>query len=215
MTGRARGRARGRGRGGGGEQAARPGQTRDEAPPQDAPVGRGRSRGTPAPKAAAVPPQQQQVAPPTQQMAKMTVREEQPRGRMRGAFEEPKTKPPGVTETRGSAGDTLPLLCNYFKLNKTPAFQGLFQYNVSYNPQIESRGLRRGLLNEHKELLGSVRAFDGMVLFLPHRLPEKSTKVVSTKKSDESRVELTITLTADFPIESPQTLQVMNLIFRR
>ena len=41
----------------------------------------------------------------------------------------------------------------------------LYQYHVDFQPSIDSIGLRKMLLKDHKELIGPVKAFDGMVLF--------------------------------------------------
>ena len=41
----------------------------------------------------------------------------------------------------------------------------LFQYHVDFQPPVESIHLRKMLLKDHKELIGPVKAFDGMVLF--------------------------------------------------
>ena len=91
----------------------------------------------------------------------------------------------------------------------------LYQYNVSYSPEVDNKKVRVAMINGQGELLGKPRAFDGMVLFMPRKLPEPVTKVVTKRRSDDSPVEITITLTNEIPPESPQCLQVYNIIFRR
>ena len=91
----------------------------------------------------------------------------------------------------------------------------IYQYNVSYSPPIESRGLRCGLLRDHESLIGNVRAFDGMILYLLHRLPGDVTGVVSTIQRDNSQVRLKITLTNEVAANSPVSLQLFNVIFRK
>ena len=66
----------------------------------------------------------------------------------------------------------MPLYSNFFRLEMSPDYF-LHQYDVTFAPEIHSKKLRTGLLNEHKDLIGPVRAFDGQILFLPKRLPEK------------------------------------------
>ena len=160
MTGRARGRSRGRGRGGGGEAARRPGEgAQQAAPEQVAPVGRGRaSRGPPPGQQ--VPQQQQQrpVAPPTEAMAGMSVKEEQrppvqtasgdgeqrPPRRSRDVPDDIATKPAHIVDIKGAHGATIKLITNHFKL-KTKTNFGVYQYNVSFNPEMESK---KKLINE-------------------------------------------------------------------
>ena len=230
MTGRARGRSRGRGRGGaGGDAARRPGEgTQPSAPEQVAPVGRGRSRGPPPAQAAAPAPQQQQkpVAPPTEAMAAMSVRQEQrppvgttgsaeqrPPRRSRDLPSELATKPAHVVDKKGGTGKTIQLVTNHFRLMTKTNF-GVYQYNVGFNPEIESKRLRVALLKSQSALIGQVHAFDGMMLFLPLRLPDPVTKL-NLETNSGNAVEMTITLTNEIPKDSPSMLQLYNIIFRR
>lgn len=71
----------------------------------------------------------------------------------------------------GTSGKTITVQTNYFKLECAPDWH-LYQYHVDFNPPVVSRKLRVGLLADHKDLLGTTRAFDGMVLFLPRRLQQ-------------------------------------------
>ena len=226
MTGRARGRGRSRGRGGAPQsgEARRPGAAA-EAQPQAPQVGRGRSRGPPprAAAAAAAPPvaaPQPAAVPPTQQMASMGLgdgaEQRGPRGRrgILSGFEEKKTRPEHATNKTGSAGRGITISTNHFKLETRPQF-AIYQYNVSYSPEVDSKGTRHGMLNEHKDLIGNTMAFDGMILYLPIQLPDKVTKRMATRRSDNSSVELTITLTKVLPPESPICVQLFNIVFRR
>ena len=63
------------------------------------------------------------------------------------------------------------MVSNYFRMNSAPNWQ-LYQYAVSFAPEIENRSLRQRLVKEQREYLGPTRAFDGMVLYLARRLPE-------------------------------------------
>jgi aubergine-like protein len=132
----------------------------------------------------------------------------------RGPPSEPRTRPDHITDKRGAAGQPIPLRSNFVVLRNRPNC-ALYQYNVSYSPPIESRGLRAGLLSEHTNLIGNVRAFDGMILFLPRRLPDDVTEVVSVTKHDQTPVTIKITLTNEVAANSPVSLQVFNVIFRR
>ncbi len=214
MTGRARGRSRGRARAGQQQEPApRPGAPPAEEAPQAPPAARGRGR-APAAAAPAPTPVQQQRAPDvaqvTRKMAEVTTEEQAPRG-----FAQLETRPSNISVTRGDAGVPVQLRTNYFRLIQMPKFDGFYQYAVSFNPPIESRKLRFMLLKDHAEMLGSVRAFDGMILYLPMRLPETETRVVSVTKRDQTSVEIIIKFTNHIPFNSPTTLTLMSIIFRR
>ena len=137
-----------------------------------------------------------------------------PQTERRGPTSEPRTRPDHITDKRGTAGQAIPLRSNFVVLRSRPNC-ALYQYSVSYSPPIESRGLRAGLLNEHLSIIGNVRAFDGMILFLPRRLPDDITELVSTTRQDQSKVNIKITLTNEVAANSPVSLQVFNVIFRR
>ena len=91
----------------------------------------------------------------------------------------------------------------------------IYQYNVSFSPEVDNKKVRLAMINGQGELLGKPRAFDGMVLFMPRKLPETVTKVTTQRRSDDSPVEITITLTNEVPSNSPSCLQLYNIIFRR
>ena len=71
----------------------------------------------------------------------------------------------------GTAGSAIQLITNCFKLETKPDWT-MYQYHVEYNPDVQNKGMRNKMLKEHNELLGYPKAFDGMILFLPHRLPD-------------------------------------------
>ena len=72
----------------------------------------------------------------------------------------------------GKAGTKMALKGNFFKLSYAPDWM-LYQYHVTYMPPIESRKLKGALLASHSDKLGNVRAFDGCILYLPFKLPDK------------------------------------------
>lgn len=63
------------------------------------------------------------------------------------------------------------IFSNYIDLKLEPG-KGLFQYEVKFSPDIDSRGLRRKLLNQHSADLGRTKTFDGMLLYLPTKLSQ-------------------------------------------
>ena len=66
--------------------------------------------------------------------------------------------------------------CNYVKLDIKPG-GGMFEYEVKFNPQVDSiRDKRELLLDQQRAVIGSATNFNGVTLHLPHKL-EKDTTV--------------------------------------
>ena len=61
------------------------------------------------------------------------------------------------------------LTANYISLKVDPN-KGMFQYEVKFAPNIDSRPLRFKLLNQHLNALGNVQTFDRALLCLPTKL---------------------------------------------
>ena len=74
-----------------------------------------------------------------------------------------------ITPVAGTSGHPCTVVSNYFKLKQSHNYV-LYQYHVDYAPECVNPRTRIGLLNEHKELLGPDKAFDGMLLVLPRKL---------------------------------------------
>ncbi|XP_045413056.1 piwi-like protein 4 [Lemur catta] len=113
----------------------------------------------------------------------------------------------------GSSGIPVKLVTNLFSLDLPQNWQ-LYQYHVTYVPDLASRRLRIALLYSHSELSNKAKAFDGAILFLSQKLKEKVTELSSETKRGET-VKMTITLTSELPSSSPVCIQVFNIIFRK
>lgn len=72
----------------------------------------------------------------------------------------------------GSSGIPVKLVTNLFSLD-LPQDWKLYQYHVTYMPDLESRSLRVALLYSQKELSNKAKAFDGVNLFLSEKLEER------------------------------------------
>ncbi|KAK2566274.1 Piwi-like protein 2 [Acropora cervicornis] len=97
------------------------------------------------------------------------------------------------TGEKGTAGKPTSLSCNFIPIRFVE--QKVYQYHVSFSPEIDSRKERCRLLSAHRDLLGSARAFDGSILFLPKQLEGPATVLESERKTDGSKVTVTVTLT--------------------
>jgi hypothetical protein len=60
------------------------------------------------------------------------------------------------------------LACNYIALKCRN--QGVYQYAVSFSPEVDSLFMRHRLIEESSQVLGSTKSFDGRILFLPIKL---------------------------------------------
>jgi aubergine-like protein len=225
MAGRARGRARGRGQGEGAVAPA-PGLVAAADPPPPAlaaPVG-GNGRAAQRGGMAAGDPRPGGVSGLEAGVGAMRMGGEggdrreggRDRGRRRGGPETfTVTRPAGLQDKRGTCepNQEVSLVTNYFRMETAPDFH-LYQYHVSFQPEIISKGLRSILVREQSHLIGKVKAFDGTVLFLPIRLPNDETEVTAQKK-DETIVKIKFALTNVLPPSSYMCLHVYNIIFRR
>ncbi|KAL2806945.1 piwi-like protein 4 [Daubentonia madagascariensis] len=113
----------------------------------------------------------------------------------------------------GSSGIPVKLVTNLFSLDLPQDWQ-LYQYHVTYIPDLASRRLRIALLYSHSEFSNKAKAFDGAILFLSQKLEEKITELSSETQRGET-VKMTITLTRELPSSSPVCIQVFNIIFRK
>ena len=118
------------------------------------------------------------------------------------------------SDKKGTSGQPVQILTNYFKVTKLPQFEGLHQYVVSFDPDIQSQKLKGFLLFKMADLIGNVKVFDGMTLFLPKKLSEPEVeRVVETR--DGSSIKVKVVFTNEVPVNSPQVVQLMGILFRR
>ena len=119
----------------------------------------------------------------------------------------------------GSAGQPLDICSNFFEMRKNDQYKGLYQYNVQFSPEIGSSRFKSAMLHKIDGEIGNVRCFDGMTMFMPIELPEKkNVYTVSPDPKPDRPAEtftITIVLTNVVPINSPSTVQLMNIMFRR
>ncbi|KAE8573998.1 Putative Argonaute 3 [Halyomorpha halys] len=115
---------------------------------------------------------------------------------------------------KGSFGREISVGVNYVKL-KVEKGKGLFQYDVQYDPPVESRSLKFGILNSVKDVIGDTKLFDGMVLYLPFKLNQKVTILKTTVAHDNSVVTVKITFTKERKLGDPEAIHLYNVLFRR
>lgn len=239
MTGRARGRARGRGQGPSEQSVGGPSlqtpatvQPAAAAPPSTTLPPAGSGRAVPRGGMASTESRPGNVSNVEAGMAALKVggdrggngsgRERDASGRERGrrrggpdTYVFATTRPPNLLDKKGTydPNQEVNLVTNYFRLETAPDFH-LYQYHVSFQPEVVSKGMRSKLVREQEQLIGKVKAFDGTVLFLPLRLPNDETEI-TTQKPDAENVKVKFSLTNVLPPSSYMCLHVYNIIFRR
>nr|XP_021490857.1 piwi-like protein 4 [Meriones unguiculatus] len=113
----------------------------------------------------------------------------------------------------GSSGIPVRLVTNLFSLDLPQDWQ-LYQYNVTYSPDLASRRLKTALLYNHRIILDKAKAFDGTSLFLSEKLDQKVTELTCETQRGET-VKITVTLTSELFSSSPVCIQFFNVIFRK
>lgn len=115
---------------------------------------------------------------------------------------------------KGTEPEPIELFTNYFEIINHPNWT-LHQYHVDFEPSIESKRLRIGLLKQHDNLFPSGKAFDGMTLFTLTKLDKDVTEIKSVRNYDQEPITLKLRLVNSvFPL-SPESLRMFNILFRR
>ncbi|KAK2582643.1 hypothetical protein KPH14_004922 [Odynerus spinipes] len=117
-----------------------------------------------------------------------------------------------VISRHGTTGKEVDILANYIDLKLEPG-KGLFQYEVKFDPDIDSIILRRKLLNQHAAALGRTKSFDGAILYLPQKLPQERTVYKSDHPLDGSPI--TLTLIFKRQQQMSENIQFFNVLLGR
>jgi PAZ domain./Piwi domain. len=136
-------------------------------------------------------------SPPTQQMKALSIS---------------KSKPPSEpVYFRGELGQPIKVMVNYIDLSVKEG-SGMYEYEVKFNPPIDSRGIRNRLINSLNDLLGQYKTFDGMNLFLPFKL---SSDTVNTTCQTREGSDVQITIIFKRQRQFYENLMFYNILFRK
>ncbi|XP_062817111.1 piwi-like protein 2 isoform X2 [Anolis carolinensis] len=113
---------------------------------------------------------------------------------------------------QGSSGTTAPLALNVIKIHCQN--DAVYQYHVTFSPEVECKSMRFGMLKEHKSVTGDVTAFDGYILYLPLRLPPNED-LKCQRKTDGVEVTIKIQMTKILEPSSDLCIPFYNVVFRR
>ncbi|RMB90953.1 hypothetical protein DUI87_32551 [Hirundo rustica rustica] len=108
-------------------------------------------------------------------------------------------------------GATVPVGLNFVKIHCQN--EAVYQYHVTFSPEVECRGARLAMLKEQHAVTGDVMAFDGSILFLPIQIPKVSLK--SRRRSDGEEISINIQMTKILEPSSDLCIPFYNVVFRR
>ncbi|XP_054031442.1 piwi-like protein 2 [Dryobates pubescens] len=109
-------------------------------------------------------------------------------------------------------GITMPLGLNSVKIHCQN--EAVYQYHVTFSPEVECRSARFAMLKEQRAVTGDVTAFDGSILYLPILLPQQ-VSVKAQRRSDGEEITITIQKTKVLEPSSDLCIPFYNVVFRR
>jgi hypothetical protein len=142
----------------------------------------------------------------------------QPKSILKKSPDEATCRSPGSSGSkpqlyRGIGGKTIEVAVNYMKLQVAQGY-GIFEYEVLFEPSVDSRGERYSAVNQHRELLGLTKSFDGHKLYLPKQLKDPDTRAVS-KHTNGMDIKVTFRYKRAIDPGDRESLYIYNLIFKK
>ncbi|XP_023371345.1 piwi-like protein 2 isoform X2 [Otolemur garnettii] len=113
---------------------------------------------------------------------------------------------------QGSKGTPQTLGLNLIKIQCHN--EAVYQYHVTFSPNVECKSMRFGMLKDHQAVTGNVTAFDGSILYLPVKL-QQVVELKSQRKTDGAEISLKIQLTKILEPCSDLCIPFYNVVFRR
>ncbi|XP_048186573.1 piwi-like protein 2 isoform X1 [Perognathus longimembris pacificus] len=113
---------------------------------------------------------------------------------------------------QGSKGTPQSLGLNLIKIQCHN--EAVYQYHVTFSPNVECKSMRFGMLKDHQSVTGNVTAFDGSILYLPVKLPQV-VELKSQRKTDDAEISVKIQLTKILEPCSDLCIPFYNVVFRR
>jgi len=113
---------------------------------------------------------------------------------------------------KGQNGKPLNVTANYLRLFSEPE-AGVFEYEIKYQPAVDMRTERFRLIRQCESVIGTVKTFDGVKLFLPKRL---DSQVIDAKHSETgANVKVHLNYKKEVGFNSREMIQQLNIIFNR
>ncbi|XP_075457581.1 piwi-like protein 2 isoform X3 [Ascaphus truei] len=113
---------------------------------------------------------------------------------------------------QGTKGTPTALGLNLIKIHCKN--EAVYQYHVTFVPNVECRSMRFGMMKEHRSVTGDVTAFDGSILFLPVKLASK-VELESERRTDGAKITVAIQMTKILEPSSDLCMPFYNVVIRR
>ncbi|XP_010363667.2 piwi-like protein 2 isoform X2 [Rhinopithecus roxellana] len=113
---------------------------------------------------------------------------------------------------QGSKGTPQSLGLNLIKIQCHN--EAVYQYHVTFSPNVECKSMRFGMLKDHQAVTGNVTAFDGSILYLPVKL-QQVLELKSQRKTDSAEISIKIQMTKILEPCSDLCIPFYNVVFRR
>ncbi|CAB1319925.1 unnamed protein product [Coregonus sp. 'balchen'] len=88
--------------------------------------------------------------------------------------------------------------------------EAVYQYHVTFIPNVESMGMRFGMMKDHRPTTGEVVAFDGSILYLPVKM-EEVVHLKSERRTDNQEVDIKVQMTKILPPNSDLCIPFYNV----
>ncbi|XP_047446909.1 piwi-like protein 2 [Mugil cephalus] len=92
--------------------------------------------------------------------------------------------------------------------------EAVYQYHVTFTPNVESMAMRFGMMKDHRPTTGDVVAFDGSILYLPVKLNDVVV-LKSLRRTDNEEIQIKIQMTKILPPSSDLCIPFYNVVLRR
>ncbi|XP_034006787.1 piwi-like protein 2 isoform X2 [Trematomus bernacchii] len=92
--------------------------------------------------------------------------------------------------------------------------EAVYQYHVTFTPNVESMGMRFAMMKDHRETTGEVIAFDGSILFMPVQM-EDVVHLKSVRRTDNEEIDIRVQMTKILPPNSDLCIPFYNVVLRR
>uniref|UniRef100_A0A669C115 Piwi-like protein 2 n=1 Tax=Oreochromis niloticus TaxID=8128 RepID=A0A669C115_ORENI len=92
--------------------------------------------------------------------------------------------------------------------------EAVYQYHVTFTPNVESMTMRFGMMKDHRPTTGEVVAFDGSILYLPVKLKDVVV-LKSLRRTDNQEIQIKIQMTKILPPSSDLCIPFYNVVLRR
>ncbi|KAM9858163.1 piwi-like protein 2 [Aulostomus maculatus] len=92
--------------------------------------------------------------------------------------------------------------------------EAVYQYHVTFTPNVESIAMRFGMMKDHRSTTGDVVAFDGSILYLPVEMNDVVV-LKSLRRTDNEEIKIKIQMTKILPPYSDLCIPFYNVVLRR